>query len=178
MRKVILAFESASVSARLKDVLESEGAFSCLVCHSAAEVKRTVLKLRISSIVCGFKLVDQTCEDLYHDLPDYCAMLMVSKQSNLDMCETPGIFQLPTPVHKGEFIASVRMLTQFQEQNQKGKRPARRSEEEQRLIDAAKATLMENGRMTEEEAHRYLQKRSMDNGAKLVDTAREILSGN
>jgi response regulator NasT len=31
--------------------------------------------------------------------------------------------------------------------------------------------------MTEEQAHRFLQKKSMDNGAKLTDTARMVLAG-
>ena len=36
---------------------------------------------------------------------------------------------------------------------------------------------MEQGSMTEEQAHRFLQKKSMDNGAKLVEIARMILAG-
>lgn len=42
------------------------------------------------------------------------------------------------------------------------------------LITEAKALLMERNHMTEEEAHRYLQKTSMDNGTSLVETAEMI----
>jgi response regulator NasT len=35
---------------------------------------------------------------------------------------------------------------------------------------------MERNSMTEEEAHRYIQKRSMDNGTGMVETAQMILS--
>ena len=51
-----------------------------------------------------------------------------------------------------------------------------RSEEEQKTIDRAKALLMERNGLTEAEAHRYIQKSSMDNGTGVVETAYMILT--
>ncbi len=56
------------------------------------------------------------------------------------------------------------------------KRPRERSKEEEELLSSAKALLMERNQMTEEQAHRYIQKRSMDNGTGLLETAQMILS--
>ena len=53
---------------------------------------------------------------------------------------------------------------------------SQRSDEEKEIILKAKALLMEKRSMTEPEAHRYMQKRSMDSGFKLISTARLILS--
>ena len=44
------------------------------------------------------------------------------------------------------------------------------------MIRKAKELLMARNNMTEEEAHRYIQKRSMDNGTDLTETAQMILS--
>ena len=169
---VIVAFERDSNSTRIREILESEGEFSCLVCRSAAEVKRTVHKQNRCIIVCGFKLADETCEALFYDLPGSCFMLMVASQARLELSENEGIFKLQSPVGRGELLASVRMLAQFQRYVPRDKGPARRGMEEQRLIAQAKAVLMDRHGMTEEQAHRFLQKQSMDNGAKLTDTAR------
>ena len=176
MQNVIVAFEGSANSARIKDVLESGGEFSCLVCRSAAEVKRAARKQHRSLIVCGFKLADETCEDLFYDLPEGCFMLMVGPQTKLELSGTEGIFKLQSPVRRGELLASVRMLVQFQRYIPREKGPAKRGEEEQRLIARAKAVLMDRHGMTEEQAHRFLQKQSMDNGAKLTDTARLVLA--
>ncbi len=51
----------------------------------------------------------------------------------------------------------------------------RRNEEERALVEAAKQLLMERNGMTEEQAHRYIQKQSMDTGARMTQTARLIL---
>ena len=173
---VIVAFEGAANSARFREILESEGEFSCLVCRSAAEVKRAVHKQHRCIIVCGFKLADETCEELFHDLRQNCFMLMVAPQAKLELSDTEGIFKLQSPIRRGELLASVRMLAQFQRYVPWEKAPARRGGEEQRLIDQAKAVLMDRHGMTEEQAHRFLQKQSMDNGAKLADTARLVLA--
>ncbi len=169
MRQIVVAFERQSNCDRLREALESTGEFSCLTCRSAAQVKRTVAKLRLDLVVCGFKLTDESCETLYFDLPQRCAMLMVAPQAQLELCAAPGIFKLPAPVGRGPLLASVRMLAQTSQA------PARRNQEEKELVARAKALLMEQDGMTEAEAHRWLQKRSMDHGARLADTARQVL---
>ena len=54
--------------------------------------------------------------------------------------------------------------------------PKERTEEEKQLLKDAKELLMGRNNMTEEEAHRYLQKRSMENGTGLVETAQMVMS--
>ena len=55
-------------------------------------------------------------------------------------------------------------------------RPKARSDQDREMIEQAKAVLMERNSFSEDEAHRYIQKRSMDNGTGLVETAQMILS--
>lgn len=176
MQKVVVAFESETNSAKIKEIIESGGVASCLICRSAAEVKRVVHKQRLNIVICGFKLADESGQELYQDLPDSCCMLMIALQSRLELCEEDGIFRLASPVHRGDLLASVRMLIQMNRQYIGQYRP-QRTEEEQSLIAQAKAVLMDRHSMTEEQAHRFLQKKSMDNGAKLVEIARMILAG-
>lgn len=175
MQKVVVAFENEANSAKIRDILESDGTAMCVVCRSAAEVKRVVHKQRLGIVVCGFKLPDSSCEDLYQDLPEGCSMLMVAPQARLELCEDDGIFKLGAPVHRGDLLASVHMLIQLGQKYAKS-RGAERTEEERSLIARAKAVLMDRHNMTEEQAHRFLQKESMNHGARLTDTARLVLA--
>ncbi|MDN5314776.1 MAG: two-component system, response regulator PdtaR [Clostridiales bacterium] len=52
-----------------------------------------------------------------------------------------------------------------------------RSLEEQKLIAQAKYLLMNRKKIDEAQAHRYLQRRSMESGVRMVDLARQILGG-
>ena len=60
MDKVIVAFESPKSCERVREIIESSGTAACIICRSAAEVKRTVSKHHISTVVCGFKLPDES----------------------------------------------------------------------------------------------------------------------
>lgn len=175
MPKVIVAFENEANSTKIRDIVESAG-IGCLVCRSAAEVKRMIRKQQLSTVICGFKLPDETCSDLFLDLPEGCSMLMIGPQARLELCEAEGIFKLPAPVRRGDLLASVRMLLQIKRRFPRERPPIRRSEEDRQLILQAKEVLMDRYDMTEEQAHRFLQKQSMDHGAKLTDTARLVLA--
>ena len=174
MDQVIVAFESSQTAERIRDILESGVTASCVLCRTADQVRRAVHKFHITAVVCGFKLADQGAEALFRDLPPTCAMLVLAPQNLLELLQEEDIFRLATPVSKGDLTGSVRMLLQMGRRLERTFKP-RRSSEEQALIDQAKALLMERSGMSEAQAHRFLQKTSMDNSARLVQTAQMIL---
>ena len=47
MDKVIVAFESPKSCERVREIIESSGTAACIICRSAAEVKRLHRKIRI-----------------------------------------------------------------------------------------------------------------------------------
>lgn len=173
MEKLIVAFENDTTCRRISEMLESSGTASCSCVHSCGEVRRMVNKARIHVVVCGYKLADGSAEDLFEDLPENCTMLVVATQSQLDMLPE-DIFRLPAPISRGSLIASVQMLFQMNRRLSRFMKP-RRSDEDQKLVEQAKRLLMDRNGMTEEQAHRFIQKRSMDSGAKMVQTAQLIL---
>lgn len=173
MEKVIVAFENVANCQRICDMLESGSVARTTPVHSAGEVKRLIARSDIGVVVCGYKFKDGSAERLYETLPQTCSMLVVAQQSQLDYLNEE-IFRLPAPISKASLCASVQMLFQMNRKMNLFLRP-RRNEEEERMIREAKALLMDRNQMTEEQAHRWIQKKSMDTGAKLVQTARVIL---
>ena len=69
------------------------------------------------------------------------------------------------------------MLGRRERQKRKLKsRPKQRSAADKALIEEAKALLCERNHMSEDEAHRYLQKCSMESGTGLVESAQMVLA--
>ncbi len=83
---------------------------------------------------------------------------------------------MPLKVH--ELVQTVEMMEYTIARKRKKMRaqPKQRSEAERNIILEAKSVLMSRNNLTEEEAHRYIQKRSMNNGTDMVETAQMILS--
>ena len=167
MERVIVAFAGAQNGRRSKEILERWGAAACLLCTSADQVRRTAARQQVAAVVCGHRFPDGTAEQLYEDLPPGCRMLVVAPGRLLELIRAPGILRLPAPASRGELLEAVEELLA-------PARPNRRSREERELIARAKARLMAEG-LTEEEAHRALQRKSMAAGVGLAQAARQVL---
>ena len=174
METVVVAFAGEQNGRRVKEILESAGAASCLLCRSADQVRRLVSQQRITTVVCGYKFPDGTAEELAEDLYDTCNVLVVASQGLLDLIQNEALFRLPAPATRRELVVSVQMLLRMGERLGR-LRPPRRSAGEQALIDRAKERLMARHALSEEEAYRMLRRRSMDGRLSLAATARQVL---
>ena len=75
-------------------------------------------------------------------------------------------------------MSTVEMMctAQMRRKRKLRSKPKKRTEAEQRVLREAKEILMERNHMTEEEAHRYIQKCSMDSGTSLPETAQMVIA--
>lgn len=174
MIRTVVAFEKDESRDKIADMLEKSGIQVRYRCRSGAEVLRAVKTMGSGVVICGHKLTDMAAEHLAHELHGQAKFLVLAKQSQLDMLENPDVFKLQIPISAGELRGSVNILIQLDEISARTQIP-KRSDEEQELIRRAKELLMESRGFTEDQAHKYLQHRSMETGKKLAETARQIL---
>jgi hypothetical protein len=93
----------------------------------------------------------------------------------------PGTLSLKLPVNRMQLLATVAALQRLGEEGTPlsvKKLLAKDSQESQlQLVRKAQALLMERNALTEPEAYRMIQKKSMDFGRKMAETAFLILNG-
>lgn len=173
---VIVAFESEKDREAIASLLEKNGLSVRCACRTGQEAIRAYKQTGNGTIVCGFKFPDMSVQQLAHTLDrEDVAILVVAKGTLLDLIEDNSLFRIPAPFRPAELVGAVRMLEQLQHRRGKSSATAR-TEDEKQLISAAKTLLMEQERFTEEQAHRYLQRQSMETSLKLVEVARLILA--
>ena len=82
------------------------------------------------------------------------------------------------PLKVYDLINTVEMIQETQQRARRRRRKGirERNESERQIIEQAKALLMERNHMSEDEAHRYIQKTSMAGGNNMAETARMILT--
>ena len=83
---------------------------------------------------------------------------------------------MPLKVH--ELISTHEMLIETVERRKRKKKnlPKERNREDREILEQAKSRLRVRNNMTEEEAHRYIQKCSMDSGNTMVESATMVMS--
>jgi len=168
MVRIVVAFAGEEARRRMLRLLRGLGYDPACCRSSGAETIRAASTLGNAAVVCGFRLPDMTADELAENLSGTAPVLVVSSAANLSLCEGGNLFKLSVPASLDELRAALEALPS-------PRRPAVRSEADRRLIRQAKALLMEQRRLSEEEAHRLLQKRSMDAGQSLAEAARAAL---
>lgn len=173
MEHIILAFSSDTTGGKIRSMFEGSGyLIHRNICHSGAELLRTIQEYDEALVIMGFKLPDMTANEMFEHLEDGFRLMSIVKPENVEYIEYDDILVVPIPVSRQRLVSSVNVFLG----NIPGRRRSVRSGEDNKIIEQAKLFLMETYHMSEQQAHRFMQKRSMDVGAKLIDTARTILN--
>lgn len=175
---VIIVFPKIENGQNIKRILMQNGYEVNAVCTTGAQVLQLANSLSGGIVVCGYRFADMMYEELHDYLPPQFEMLLVASATVCDSREREDILCLRMPLQVHELIQTMNMMSGevIRRKKKIKKIPKERTEEEKQLLKDAKELLMGRNNMTEEEAHRYLQKRSMENGTGLVETAQMVLS--
>lgn len=178
MTSVIVAFSKPEDAKSIRGILTKNGYQVTSVCTSGAQAITAAENLDEGILVSGYRFEDMLCLELRQYLPDYIDMLMVSSPNRWRGQDMGNVICLPMPLKVSDLISTLDMMVQARERMRRRlkSKPRERSQKQQEIIQEAKALLMERNGMTEEEAHRYIQKCSMDSGNNLVETARMVIS--
>lgn len=180
MANVIVAFSKLEDAKNIKRILVKNGFDVVAVCTSGAQTLAQIEELNGGILVCGYRLSDMIFSELHDFLNAEFSMLMISSPSKWTSHIPEDVVCLPMPLKVNDFISTLEMMVQAQVRRKKRmkRQPRQRSEEEEKLLKQAKGILMERNGMTEEEAHRYMQKCSMDSGTNILETAQMVISLN
>ena len=177
MANIIVAFPKAEDAKNIRNLLNRNGFHVIAVCTTGAQVLTCVEDLNDGIIVCGYRLADMRYMELHDYLPDGFQMLLVASEQYWMESTADNLVCVGMPLKVHDLIDTLTMMeeTQLKVRRRRKAKPKIRSGEEQAVIDQAKVVLMERNNMTETEAHRYIQKCSMDSGTNIVETAHMIL---
>lgn len=176
MSSLVIAFPKIEDAKRIRDILNRHDIEIDAVCTTAAQALSEMNELDPGILICGYRLPDMFFADLRECMPSGFEMLLLASQRVLSTCEDSGVMSVAMPLSVYELVNTIQMMQHKVRKLKKKKLVHERSEEEQAILDRAKALLMERNRMTESEAHRYIQKCSMDSGTNLVETAQMVLT--
>lgn len=178
MVNVVVVFPRIENAKSIRNLLVRSGYKVSAVCTSGAQALAAADRLGSGVIVGGYRYPDMIYEELYSNVTPSFEMVLVASPRALSEGVSEGVVSIEMPLRAHDLVSSLDMVIENLERRRRRKReqPPQRSEKDRKLIEEAKALLMERNHMTEEEAHRYLQKASMDSGTNLVETAQMIFA--
>lgn len=178
MTNIIVVLPKLEDAKNVKNVLIRAGFKVAGSCTTGAQALSQADGLNDGIVICSYKMADMYYAQLHDCLPEGFEMLLMASQNLISECYGNDIVCLSMPLKVNDLISTVSMMAEGIERRRRKRReqPRQRKPGEEALIREAKELLMVRNHMTEEEAHRYLQKCSMDSGNNLVETCQMVLT--
>ena len=179
MSSIVVANSNPEHAQKIAAVLRSSGLYVGAVCTTGAQVMDFTSKHYHGGIVvCSVKLRDMAAVNLPRMAgSSYDFLFLVSSQL-ASMCDSLEQATLMLPINRTNLISTVNMFLNLADCTPLTirKKLAAESCDDKQLIKNAKDLLMKRNNFTEPQAHRFIQKKSMDNGKKMVESAMIILN--
>lgn len=182
----VLLVGSTEKSRALLQALLPPGSFARMkMCQSGSEARRSAATASYDLVVINTPLSDESGLDLALELAGQSlsgVMLLVKAELAETVAarvEEYGVLVLSKPVARALFDQALRFSRMAQNRMRSLKEENDRLEKkltELRMVDRAKCLLIQHLGMTEEQAHRHIEKQAMDTRQNKAAVARMILS--
>lgn len=178
MTNIIVVLPKLEDAKKVKNLLVRNGFQVTGVCTTGAQAISQADGLHDGIVISSYKLADMMYDQLQECLPNGFEMLLMASQRVINECYGNDIVCLSTPLKVNDLVNTLNMMAEsiIRRRRKRKLQPRARSADEDAIIMHAKELLMARNHMDEGEAHRYLQKCSMDSGTNLVETAQMVLS--
>lgn len=176
MSIIVVVLPKLDNAKKIRKILLEHGFQNVFACSSASLALQTVNQNECGLVFSGYRLTDMYYLELLNSLPSCFELVLLGLPETVAAADA-GILSLTTPIKIYDLVNTAEMvLGQLKRRARRKKKPKVRNEREENYVRNAKLLLMERNHLTEEEAHRYIQKSSMNNGTSMVETAQMILT--
>lgn len=178
MTKIFVAFSKQDDAVNIKNLLVRSGYSVVVTTTTGARILSSLDDYQDGIIVCGYRLADMFFYELKDSISDNFEMLLLASPAKINEVFVPDVVSVAMPLKINDLLNTLEMMqnTVIRKRKKRKALPTKRNEEDKNIILNAKKILMEKNNMTEEEAHRYIQKASMDSGTNMVETAQMVIT--
>ena len=184
MDSVLIVSNTSTTLEIIADMLNSQTFSRIVTTQNGAEARRDLIDNDFDLVIIDTPLPDEFGDDLALHASEASTagiILIVKSEMMADVdssVEDAGVFVLPKPVSSEFFYQAVKLLTASRKRVmslENENEMLQKKMSEIRLVDRAKCILIQYLNMTEQQAHRYIEKQAMDLRQSRVVTAENIL---
>ena len=181
--RVLIAGANDRTFDSLRELLPPDSYEPPLRAGSAGEAKRMLLETDVDLVILNAPLRDEFGTQLALNLAqdNLCVLMLVPAESFDAVCykvEDEGILTLSKPVSRSGLLGAIKLLTAMRGKLRKLDRQnqaLQKKMQDIRTVNRAKWLLIEIKRMTENEAHYYIEKQAMDMRLSRREVAENII---
>ncbi len=168
---VFIAFSNKNTALSIAKTVMAAGFNAACAVLTAGALKQKLTYYDCGIVICGCRFGDENINALLPEIPETFNIILIGTPDQLAYCDDERAVKLAVPINANELICYMDMLRPELPDGHK-----KRSAEDRQLIERAKKFLITHYNMTEAQAHRFLEKKSMETGRTMAETAKKILN--
>lgn len=183
---ILIVTASKTVVGHINEILQKEGLSPCTCVHEISQAKRILIDSDVDLVMIDIPLAKEDGIQFAIDLArnkcfDYSIILITkAKQSDQNFYQTErmGIVTFKRPIDPHLLVQTIHLLLSFRVKIKKLESKADKLQqrlEDDRLVSRAKILLVEHLKMSEQDAHHYIEKMAMDRCVKKINIANDII---
>ena len=175
MSDIIIVFPNPSDGKLLRSILIKNGYSVVGTVTSGAQAINLSDDIDYGIVICAYQLTDMQYMELRENINESCEILLICSPDKLSDSLNEDVYFLPMPFKTIELVKKVDEISdKLYYERKKKKKLADRGSKNYLTLIRAKEFLIKYKNMTEPQAHKYLQKCSMENGDTIINTAKKI----
>jgi len=180
MKSVLIVTQTEQSATLMAEQLNAFAVSNITAAYSVAEARKAIFEHDFDLVIINSPLTDETGEAFARQIvrKEISQVMLLVRSEIFEMvssvCEKDGVLTVAKPINRDMFRQALSLvrstsskLMKIRTENENLKQKI----ETIRLVDRAKGILMSSCGMTEQEAHRYIEKKAMDSR-----TSRQVIA--
>ena len=176
---ILLVSGAESFNAALSGLLATGSFSSITMVDSVSAAARKIAERSFDCVLINAPLVDDPGIRFAIDCMSVLLLIKSEQHNEIAARVTPqGVFTLAKPVSRTSMLQGLRWMVATRERLRRFEKkmiPLEDKVEEMRLVNRAKWLLISELKMTEDDAHHYIEKRAMDLCVSKKEVAKDII---
>ncbi len=186
MERALIVCDNDKGTQFYKSFLKENGIVDFISVDNGPMAKRTLMEYDFDLCIINGPLGGNLGEELAIDIAEtnVCQVILFVKAQYIEevtaSVEDYGVITVSKPINKQMFWQALKLARVAQRRINMAQKESKKLEkklEDMKVISRAKLLLIMNKGLSEEEAHRYIEKKAMDSRLARVDIALEIING-
>ena len=183
--KILLVSASKKSGEALEQLLRLDAWTNIDLVFDGSDARRSILQVDYDIMIVNMPLKDEQGHGLALDIIQATSLSVIAivKAESYGLLssklEPAGVLVCPKPFQQSDFLSSVRLAAAFRNRLKKYEsenRKLQKKYEEQRVVSRAKCLLVEFEKMSEPEAHRYIEKMAMDKRSTKLEISNRLIA--
>ncbi|HIW58239.1 MAG TPA: ANTAR domain-containing protein [Firmicutes bacterium] len=183
--KILLVSASKKSGEALEQLLRRYSWTNIDLVYDGSDARRSILQVDYDIMIVNMPLKDEQGHGLALDIIQSTSLSVIAivKAESYGLLasklEPAGVLVCPKPFQQSDFLSAVRLAAAFRNRLKKYEsenRKLQKKYEEQRVVSRAKCLLVEFEKMSEPEAHRYIEKMAMDKRSTKLEISNRLIA--